>query len=137
MIEFDEQDSDVFAEIMRALERHPAFERKRLNGESVLSVPGLDIYTERRRVYCNGHEMNLTVKEYELLKLLVENRGKVLTYEQMYQNVWNEFVQSIRNSTINYHVNNVKKKIVSLLPNAKFEIRCQREIGYCLDIISE
>ena len=137
MIEFDEQDNDVFAEIMRALKRHPAFERLKLNDESVLSIPGLDIFTGRRKVYCNGYEVNLTFKEYELLKLLVENRGKVLTYEQLYQNVWKEFVQSVGNSTIHYHVNNLKKKIAALLPDAKFEIRCQREVGYCLDVKTE
>lgn len=137
MVEFDERDNDVFVEIMRALERHPAFEKLNLNNESVLSLPGLEIYTERRKVYCNGQEMNLTVKEYELLKLLVENYGKVLTYEHLYQIVWREFVQPVRNSTIHFHINNLKKKIATLLPDAKFVIRCQREVGYCIEIIPD
>lgn len=102
MIEFDEQDNDVFDKIMRELERHPAFDRLKVNNKSVLSLPDLDIYSGRRRVVCGGKDIKLTVKEYELLKLLA----------------------------IHYHVNNFKKKIVSALPEAKFEIRCLREVGY-------
>ena len=137
LIEFDDQDKDVFDEIMRALERHPAFERMKLNSESLVSLPGLDIYPERRKVYCGGKETKLTVKEYELLKLLAENQGKVMTYNQLYQHVWKEPVQGIRNNTISYHINNLKKKIASVLPESGFQIHCIREVGYYLDIISE
>ena len=136
LIEFDEQDNVVFDEILHVLERHPSFKQLKLNDESVLSLPGLDIYNNRRKVYCNGYEMNLTTKEYDLLKLFAENRGKVLTYEQVYENVWKEFVQNVRNSTIHFHVNNLKKKIISFLPDAKFKITNLREVGYRLDIIS-
>lgn len=46
MIEFDDKDSFVFDEIMRALEKHPAFEKLKLNDEAVLSLPGLEIYPQ-------------------------------------------------------------------------------------------
>ena len=137
MIEFNDQDNEVFDEIMRALQRHPAFERMTVNDNTVLSIPGLDIYPERRKIFCNGQEILLTVKEYDLLYLLSTNSGKVMTYEQMYQNVWKDFAQNIRNSTISYHVNNLKKKISAVLPSALFEIRCVREVGYCLEVYSE
>lgn len=137
LIEFDEQDNDVFNEIMRTLDQHPVFEKLELCEKSVLSLPGLDVYSKQRKAYCGGQEMKLTVKEYELLKLLIENSGRVLTYGQMYQNVWKEPVQMIRNSTIHFHINNLKKKIENILPNAKFEIRCLREVGYCLDIMTD
>ena len=137
MIEFDERDKDAFEEIMEVLKRHPTFDQLSFNEESVLSLPGLDIYSKRRKVVCNGQDIKLTVKEYDLLKMFAANVGQVLTYEQIYRTVWKEIAQTINNSTINYHINNLKKKILSVLPEPKFEIRCLREIGYCLDIISE
>ena len=88
VIEFDEQDTPVFEEIMRALKQHPAFERMRLNNNTILELFGLKIYPESRKVFCGCREVNLTTKEYELLCLLVANKGIVLTYERIYQRVW-------------------------------------------------
>ena len=137
MIEFDSQDNDVFNEIMNVLDCYPAFERLEVKEASPLSLPGLEIYPGLRKVYCNGKDLGLTVKEYEVLKLLAEHRGKVFTYAQICEKVWNDFTGTIKNSTINFHVNNLKRKILSLLPEAKFKIDCVRGVGYGLNVISE
>ena len=84
----------------------------RVKNEIVISIPGLDMYPERRKIFCNGQKIFLTVKEYELLYLLSANPGKVMTYEQMYENVWKDYAQNIRNSTISYHVKKIKKKFL-------------------------
>ena len=39
----------------------------------------------------NSNEINLTTKEFEIFYLLVVNRGRVLTYDQIYHKVWNEY----------------------------------------------
>ena len=62
VIEFAEQDESVFGEIMRALERHPGFELMHLNNETMLSLPRLKIYPERRKVYCNCRQIELATK---------------------------------------------------------------------------
>ncbi|WP_328597427.1 winged helix-turn-helix domain-containing protein [Oliverpabstia intestinalis] len=90
MIEFNDQDSSVFDEVMTVLKHHSAFEQLRFNEEDVLSLPGLEIYPDRRKIYRNRREINLTAKEYDLLCLLVANKGRVLTYEQIYQRIWGE-----------------------------------------------
>ena len=90
MIEFNDQDSSVFDEVMAVLKHHSAFEQLRFIEEDVLSLPGLEIYPDRRKIYRNRREINLTAKEYDLLCLLVANKGRVLTYEQIYQRIWGE-----------------------------------------------
>ena len=90
VIEFNDQDSSVFDEVMAVLKHHSAFEQLRFNEEDVLSLPGLEIYPDRRKIYRNRREINLTAKEYDLLCLLVANKGRVLTYEQIYQRIWGE-----------------------------------------------
>lgn len=90
VIEFDEQDTPVFEEIMRTLKQHPAFERSRLNNDTVLVLPGLKIYPDSRKIICGREEVNLTTKEYKLLCLLAANKGTVLTYGQIYQKIWGE-----------------------------------------------
>ena len=80
MIEFGEQDSPAFDEVMDVLKRHPDFDYQQLNEDSVLSIPGLEIYPNRRKIYRGRKEISLTVKEYDLFYLLVVNQGHVLTY---------------------------------------------------------
>lgn len=88
IVEFNRQDSLAFDEVLEVLERYPDFEYVQINDDSILSVPGLEIYPSRRKIYRGRKEISLMVKEYDLFYLLVVNRGQVLTYGQIYQNVW-------------------------------------------------
>lgn len=137
VIEFDEQDTLVFAEIMRALKLHHSFERLHLNSESVLSFSGIKIYPDRRKVYHDHHEINLTAKEYDIFYLLAKNIGRVLTYEQIYQNVWGEEDIGKGNNAVGCHVRNLRRKLHKASPDTPFSIRCVREVGYCFEIESE
>lgn len=49
---------------------------------------GIQIDRERHEVICNGQSLNLTVKEFDVLELLVRNPGKVFSDEQLLQRVW-------------------------------------------------
>ncbi len=137
MIEFNGQDSPAFDEVMEVLKRYPDFEYVQMNDDSILSVPGLEIYPSRRKIYRGRKEINLTVKEYDLFYLLVVNQGYVLTYSQIYQKVWGEDALGNENNTIKCHIRNLREKLYSALPDACFTIRCEREIGYCFELTSE
>ena len=69
---------------MSVLKRHPTFESLSLNDETAISIPGLEIYPDRRKIFSNHQELDLTTKEYDLLCLLVANKGRVLSYEQIF-----------------------------------------------------
>lgn len=133
VIEFDEQDIPVFEKIMRSLEQHPAFERLKLNNNTVLELPGLKIYPDSRKIFCGRKEVNLTTKEYKLLCLLVANKGIVLTYGQIYQKVWGEEGFGNEGNAVCCHVYNLKKKLYAVSPVYPFTIRCIRKVGYCLE----
>ena len=133
VIEFKDQDSAAFDEIMAALKRYPNFDHLRLNEETVLSLPGLEIYLDRRKIYRDRREINLTTKEYDLLCLLVANKGRVLTYEQIYQNVWGEVPLGNENNAVGCHIRNLREKLYEASPEAPFTIQCIREVGYRFD----
>ncbi len=114
MIEFKDRDSSMFDEIMRTLKRYPNIDHLRLNEETVLSLPGLEINLDRRKVYCDQKEIILTVKEYEILYLLCKNIGRVLTYEQIYQTIWGADALGNEKRAIGFHVHNLRKKIFSV-----------------------
>lgn len=137
LLEFDEQDSSVFNEIMEILKRHPDFKWMPTNNEPMLSFPGLEIYPDRRKVYCGGQEIYLTAKEYNILCLLVVNKGRVLTYDQIYRKVWGEDAFGDESNAIGCHVRNLREKLYKAMPNVPFTIKCVREIGYCFEVNSE
>ena len=78
--EFMDQESYVFDAVMDVLKHHSSFEILQLEDEAVISLPGLEIYPKRRKIYRDQREIDLTPKEYDLLYLLVMNKGHVLTY---------------------------------------------------------
>ena len=77
-------------EILEKLKNHPDFSFLWSEHNPMVSLPGLEIGQMQRKVYCNSQEIKLTTKEYDLLCLLAANKGRVLTYDQIYQKIWKE-----------------------------------------------
>lgn len=105
-----------------------------MNYNSTIILSNLKILLDCRKVYCDGKEIFLTTKEFNLLYYLTINEGRVLTYEQIYQHVWGNYVQDIENNTIGSHVCKLRGKLYNACPNRQFQIRCIREVGYCFEI---
>lgn len=137
MLEFDDNEINIFNEMMEVVKRHPGFKRYEIQMESTLRLPGLEIYPDRRKIYRDLREIRLTAKEFDILCFLAANRGRVMTYAQIYQQVWGDYVQDIENNTINYHICNLKEKLFAVSPCSSFNIRCVRNVGYCFELTPE
>lgn len=137
MIELPTQDSTAFQDILSVLRSHPELKKWTMIDEPILSFPGLDIYPRRRKVFRNHQEIQLTHKEYEILLLLVTNKGWVLTYNQIYEKIWNDFPTGNERNTIGFHICNLREKLYQAAQNAPFTIRSVREVGYCFELITE
>ena len=77
---------ELLARIRGVIRRHT--ERVRDAEESRYVVKNMIIYPERYEVTVKGERVELTHKEYELLKYLVENKRNVLSRDQILQTVW-------------------------------------------------
>jgi two-component system KDP operon response regulator KdpE len=65
-----------------------ALRRSTPRRETVLRIGGLELDLEKRLVTVDGEAVSLTPTEYELLRLLAENEGKLLTHPMILQRVW-------------------------------------------------
>ena len=128
IMEFKAQDSTAFDDMLAFVKQHPDFEKLEISYEPTLSLSGLEINLSRRRVNNNGQEIELTVKEYDILCLLAANKGRVLTYEQIYDKVWGEISAGNEKDTVGFHIRNLRKKLCDT--NSHFSIDSVREIGY-------
>ena len=77
---------ELLARIRGVIRRHN--ERVRAAEETRYVVKNMILYPERYEVTVNGTLVELTHKEYELLKYLVENKRNVLSRDQILQTVW-------------------------------------------------
>lgn len=134
MIEFDDNDSLAFDEIVEVLEMYTEFQRYGGQKKSEILLSGLKIYPEQRKVYCNAQEVDLTAKEYDMLYLLATNKGQTLTYSQIYERVWKEDSAIDEKKIIGFHIRNLREKLYKADPEAPFTIQCVREVGYCLEV---
>ena len=118
---------------MEVFRKYPDFQKYEADYTPAISFPDLKILPDQRKVYCGKREVFLTTKEFNLLCYLAANEGRVLTYEQIYQKIWGNYVQDIENNTIGSHVCKLREKLYKACPDRQFEIRCVREIGYCFE----
>lgn len=137
MIEFNGGESPAFDEVMEVLKRYPDFEYIQMNDDSILSVPGLEIYPSRRKIYCGQKEISLTTKQYNLFYLLALNKGRVLTYGQIYRKVWGDETIGRENDAVQCQIKNLRMKLYREVPDAPFTIRCVKEVGYCFEAAPE
>lgn len=83
---------------------------------------------ERREVIVKGNKIDLTLKEFELLEILVKNQGKILTRETLLDKIWGyEYIGETR--TVDVHIRYLRKKIEVDDKNPKF-IETIRGVGY-------
>ena len=102
--EFKDNETHPFDEIMEVFRKYPDFQKYKVDYTPTLSFSDLEILPDQRRVHCGKQEVSLTTKEFNLLCYLAANEGRVLTYEQIYQKIWGNYVQDIENNTIGSHV---------------------------------
>lgn len=94
------------------LKRMEAVLRRARSGEksSVLVYQNVQLDTENYKVFVEGKEVTLTVREFDILRLLMENQGRVFTREQLLDIIWNyDYLGD--DKIINTHIKNIRKKL--------------------------
>lgn len=114
-------------EIVELLARVEAVLRRYHKTENRFQVFDILIDTASRQVTRNGEAIPLTMKEFDLLLLLVRNRNIAVYRETIYENVWGgEYMGQSR--TVDLHIQRLKKKL-----NWDSEITAVYKVGYRLE----
>ena len=97
-------------EITELLARVETVLRRYKKTDARMYLLDIVIDTESRMVFQHGKQVELTLKEYELLLLFVRNKNRALYRETIYENVWGgEYSGTGR--TVDLHVQRLKKKL--------------------------
>ena len=98
--------------------------------ESVITKGALTINFNNYSICKNGKNIELTAKEFEILKLLMKNPKKVYTKEQIYALVWNDVYVGDENA-VNVHISRLRNKIEDNPRNPQYVVTVWG-IGYKL-----
>lgn len=117
---------ELKARIKAILRRNRKHEDKDSSKKIVIGKLVLDI--ESRRVFINDEEVNLTAKEFDLLKLLIQNPNKVYSRDDLLNLVWGyDYPGDVR--TVDVHVRRLREKVEKNPSDPKY-IHTKWGVGY-------
>jgi len=97
-------------------------------GDAVLEVGDVQMDVARRRVTVRGNPVHLPLKQFELLRILLANKGKVIERGELFRQVW-DADEEYDSGTLDVHIRWLREKIEQD-PSRPQYIRTLRGIGY-------
>jgi two-component system response regulator RegX3 len=103
--------------------------------DGVVEIGGVRLDTDRHRVFVRGSEVHLRRKEFELLELLIEHPGRVLTRDTLIDRIWGtDYVGDTK--TLDVHVKRLRSHIEED-PSSPQIITTVRGVGYRFEVTGE
>ena len=101
---------EVLARVRSHLRRYDRLGSKPAESASQLTIGGITLDDGAKTVTVDGEEVSLTPIEYDILKLLMENPGKVFSTRVIYETVWQENPYGSENA-VAVHIRHLREKI--------------------------
>lgn len=117
---------EVIARVKAVIRRTASTSEKEKSEE--LSYKGLTLNITQKKVSIDGKEVLLTKKEFEILMLLLQNKGRVYSREDILSKVWKEEVY-VLDRTIDVNITRLRKKVGEYGKN----IVTRLGYGYCFE----
>jgi len=101
---------EVIARVRSQLRRFMQFGGSATVNNDGFIIGNIELDDSAKRVTVDGDEVALTPTEYDILKLLMKNKGKVLSPKEIYRSVWNDAAYGAE-STVAVHIRHLREKI--------------------------
>lgn len=126
---------ELIARVNSQIRRYVSFGSmdKKEDNKQIYKTGGLVLDDETKKVIVDGKEVKLTATEFNILKFLLKNKGKVYSITQIYENVWNEECYGAEN-IIAVHIRHIREKI-EINPKEPRYLKVIWGIGYKIEKI--
>ncbi len=112
---------ELAARVRAALRRNPPVQQRLEGGDIVIDL-------DNHEVTCAGRPVELTLKEYELLRILILNSSRVVPRDELLSEIWGyDFVGETR--TLDMHIKTLRAKLHDDVENPRY-IKTIRSVGY-------
>lgn len=79
--------------------------------KNIITVSGVTLDLDKSAVFENGKQLELTALEYKLLSLFMQNAGKVVTRELIFEKIWDVSGNFVNDNTLTVYIKRVRKKL--------------------------
>lgn len=79
--------------------------------KNIITVSGVTLDLDKSAVFENGKQLELTALEYKLLSLLMQNAGKVVTRELIFEKIWDVSGNFVNDNTLTVYIKRIRKKL--------------------------
>ena len=79
--------------------------------KNIITVSGVTLDLDKSAVFENGKQLELTALEYKLLSLLMQNVGKVVTRELIFEKIWDVSGNFVNDNTLTVYIKRIRKKL--------------------------
>ena len=121
---------ELIARVKSQLRRYTLYNEGK-NKKDLIEINGLIIDKDEHKCMLYDEEIDLTPIEFDILLYLANNKGKVITSEELFENVWKEkYFDS--NNTVMVHIRRIREKLREDTKKPKF-IKTVWGVGYKLE----
>ena len=120
---------ELVARIKAQMRRYTQYNDGDKKEENIIDFAGLVLNRESHECVYNEKELLLTPIEFDVLWLLCENRGKVISSEELFENVWKETYYKNSNNTVMVHIRHLREKMSGPTGKSDF-IKTVWGVGY-------
>lgn len=121
---------ELVARVKSQLRRYMSFGSGKESSDEI-NVRGLVLNKSTKTVKVDEEEVRLTAIEYKILELLMENKGRVFSIEEIYEKVWKEPCYNAEN-TVAVHIRRIREKI-EINPKEPKYLKVVWGIGYKIE----
>lgn len=122
---------ELVARVKAQLRRFTLYNQSSKPHENMIDFAGLMMNKNTRQVLLNERQLSLTPTEFSILWYLCSNRGKVISSEELFQEIWGEkYFNS--NNTVMVHIRHLREKMNDSVENPKF-IKTVWGVGYTIE----
>ena len=107
------------------------YNNENINNKEVLISGGLELNTSTKEVKVDGQVVKVTPIEFKILNLLLANKGRVFSIDEIYERVWNEESFNVEN-TVAVHVRRIREKI-EINPKEPRYLKVVWGVGYKIE----
>lgn len=120
---------ELIARVKAQLRRFTKYNEGSKSQEDIIDFAGLVLNRSTHECTYNERELTLTPIEFDILWILCENRGQVISSEQLFEQVWKEKYYKNSNNTVMVHIRHLREKMSG--PTGKTEfIKTVWGVGY-------
>ena len=123
---------ELVARVKAQLRRYQKYNSAPQQEETIFTHSGLVVDTNTHECLLNERPLSLTPTEFSILRILLEQKGNVVSAEQLFHEIWQEEYFSKSNNTITVHIRHLREKMNDSAENPKY-IKTIWGVGYKIE----